>query len=63
MGDRDRNRETGFLDQEVFDAFERRLSVLFQDASSVDYWAANRYRFAESFQDYVDTIIERDTAK
>jgi len=55
--------ENGFLDKEVFDAFERRLPATFQAPFMVDWWASNRYRFAESFQDYVDSVIGRNAGE
>lgn len=52
--------ESGFLDQEIFDAYERRAAALFQEPLAVGWWVENQWRFAESFQDYVDGVIERN---
>jgi hypothetical protein len=49
--------KNGFLDQAVFDAFERRLPAALADPFMVDWWESNRSRFAEDFQDYVESVI------
>ena len=46
----------GFLEEEIFRAYERRIIDQFQQPSVQDYWDRNKFRFSDSFQSYVDSI-------
>jgi hypothetical protein len=50
--------ENGFLDQEIFDAFERRAARITRAPFFAEYWEQNRSFFGESFQDFLDGVIE-----
>jgi len=51
--------ESGFLDHEIYDAYDRRLEGIFQNQYNRDRWLATRYAYGENFQKWVNAIMER----
>ncbi|MEQ8960526.1 MAG: hypothetical protein RLP02_21820 [Coleofasciculus sp. C2-GNP5-27] len=51
--------ENGFLDQEIFDAYERRMVASLENDSVLTWWNGAAFRFSDSFQAYIATLIEQ----
>ena len=47
------------LEPEVFEAYERRTLSYLANPKARQFWRSNRFRFSETFCDYVDALAER----
>jgi len=47
------------LEREVFEAYERRTLSYLANPKARAFWRAHRFRFSETFGDYVDALSER----
>lgn len=52
--------EKGFLDQEIFDAYDRRNRQTMLSPRARAWWQRNKFRFSQSYQDYVEKLIPAD---
>ena len=52
--------DNGLLEDEIFQAYERRTRGLLSRTSVREWWETNKFLFAESYQKYVDRIISVD---
>lgn len=49
----------GMLDEEIFEAYERRTISFFAHPQARDFWRENEFRFSDSFREYVNRLVER----
>jgi hypothetical protein len=49
----------GMLEQEVYEAYERRTLSFLESPAALEFWRDNAFRFSQSFRDYVASLIER----
>ncbi len=52
---------SGFLDREIFDAYERRTVRLMKSKYFRDWWTNDRDRFSTGFQKYIEGLIQDGT--
>jgi hypothetical protein len=50
----------GFLDRGIFDAYERRTVYIMSATRSKLWWQNYRFRFSESYQEYIDGLVSAD---
>jgi hypothetical protein len=51
--------ENGFLDDEIFNAYERRMSGWIMIAPINDFWTRRKSSYGDDFQLWVDSLIQR----
>ncbi len=49
--------QVGFIDQEISEAYERRTVAILGNRYARQWWNQNKFRFAESYQDFVDGLL------
>lgn len=52
--------QEGFLDREIFEAYERRTEALLASTGILEWWQESKFRFSDSYVDYVDGLIEKN---
>ncbi|NKC00278.1 MAG: hypothetical protein GKR90_17580 [Pseudomonadales bacterium] len=52
--------EKGFLDRDIFDAYDRRNRQIVSSPRVQEWWRSNKFRFSESYQDYVNRLLPAD---
>ena len=52
--------EKGFLDQEIFEAYDRRNRQAISSPRARAWWQRNKFRFSESYQEYVESLVPND---
>jgi hypothetical protein len=51
--------EHGYVEQDFFDAYERRIKFFMREPFAYQWWQSYKFIFPESFQRYVDSVIEK----
>jgi hypothetical protein len=51
--------EHGYVERDFFDAYERRTKVFMSQPFAYQWWQSQKLIFPESFQRYIDSVIEK----
>ena len=46
----------GYLNQEMFEAYERRIIATISLPRMLEFWDSNKFRYSDSFQTYIDGL-------